>query len=189
MTYYCTSPRHTLVGPKKITCLKDGSYNAAPPACREAAAKKVKVPLAAPAVPSRPTGRPAPPEETPIKRVRRPFVPGRPRLPGAELRPAVVARPERPKIVSGRDEAAVEVFPPARPPIDNEIPDSANVQNSRAGADVPQPVQNESEKRQAKLNLGECQTAILPKRVFYVFGCYCMKHDPFSVLRNANCFN
>merc|ERR1719422_801007 len=39
VTYYCTSPRHELVGPKKITCLKDGSYNDDPPSCREVGLK------------------------------------------------------------------------------------------------------------------------------------------------------
>ena len=44
-------------------------------------------------------------------------------------------------------------------PIDNEIPDSANVKKSlSAGADEPQPV--ESEGRQAKLNLGKKYDAI-----------------------------
>ena len=43
-----------------------------------------------------------------------------------------------------------------RPPIDNEIPDSSNVQDSRdAGADVPQAVDAQPESRQAQLNLGE----------------------------------
>merc|ERR1739844_581696 len=42
-----------------------------------------------------------------------------------------------------------------RPPIDNEIPDSANVQNSPAGAEEANPVENNrSETRQAQLNLG-----------------------------------
>ena len=39
VSYYCTSPRHELVGPKKITCLKDGSYNDDPPSCREVGLK------------------------------------------------------------------------------------------------------------------------------------------------------
>ena len=43
-----------------------------------------------------------------------------------------------------------------RPPIDNEIPDSSNVQDSRdAGADVPLAVDGKPESRQAQLNLGE----------------------------------
>ena len=43
-----------------------------------------------------------------------------------------------------------------RPPIDNEIPDSSNVQDSRdTGADVPQAVDAQPESRQAQLNLGE----------------------------------
>ncbi len=33
-TYYCTSPRHVLVGVPKLTCMKDGSWDAAVPECR-----------------------------------------------------------------------------------------------------------------------------------------------------------
>ena len=44
----------------------------------------------------------------------------------------------------------------ARPPIDNEIPDSANVQsNPGPGANVPNSVENQRESRQAQLNLGK----------------------------------
>ena len=59
VSYYCTSSRHELVGPRKITCLKDGSYNADPPTCREIGAKSsipgVLPPLAA--VPQKPRNR------------------------------------------------------------------------------------------------------------------------------------
>jgi len=143
VTYYCTSARHELIGPKKITCLKDGSYNTGPPVCRESLAKEKKVRIQATKRPA--TKRPAYGE--PKRRLppgRQPF----PRKP-IDFSPEAT-RPIRPKIVNDRDE---EVFS-ARPPIDNEIPDSANVQNSPAGADVPTPVENESETRQAQLNLG-----------------------------------
>ena len=51
--------------------------------------------------------------------------------------------------------------PRVRPPIDNEIPDSSNVQDSRdAGADVPQAVDGKPESRQAQLNLGRCTHVI-----------------------------
>jgi len=159
VTYYCTSPRHELVGPKKITCLKDGSYNSGPPMCRESQKKeKVRIPASIPKIPD--TKRPAygePKRSRPVLNgngdsgIRRPFAPGRPQFPRKPIDFSPDApRPQRPKIVNDRDE---EVFS-ARPPIDNEIPDSANVQNSPAGADVPTPVENESESRQAQLNLG-----------------------------------
>merc|ERR1719228_6697 len=159
VTYYCTSPRHELVGPKKITCLKDGSYNTGPPVCREASKKeKVRIPPSIPNLPN--TKRPSygePKRSRPILNgngdsgIRRPFAPGRPQFPRKPIDfSPEAARPQRPKIVNDRDE---EVFS-ARPPIDNEIPDAANVQNSPAGADVPTPVENESESRQAQLNLG-----------------------------------
>ena len=87
VSYYCTSARHELVGPRKITCLKDGSYNAAPPSCRQIGDKKeaggVLPPLAA--VPSKPRNRDPPrrhqtyPDieggQSGVKRTRRPFVP------------------------------------------------------------------------------------------------------------------
>merc|ERR1712060_63003 len=61
------------------------------------------------------------------------------------------ARPLRPR--KKYSQLRPELRP--RPPIDNEIPDSANVQNSPAGADEPSPVENNrSETRQAQLNLG-----------------------------------
>jgi len=156
VTYYCTSTRHELIGPKKITCLKDGSYNTGPPACRESLAKeKVRLPASIPRLPD--TERPKYTKRRPVlngnedKGIRRPFAPGRqpfPRKPIAFSPES--SRPQRPKIVNDRDE---EVFS-ARPPMDNEIPDSANVQNSPAGANVPTPVENQSETRQAQLNLG-----------------------------------
>ena len=84
VSYYCTSSRHELVGPRKITCLKDGSYNADPPSCRQIGGQPeaggVLPPLAA--VPQKPRNRdPArrpyldKEGESGVKRVRRPFVP------------------------------------------------------------------------------------------------------------------
>jgi len=128
--------------------------------CRETLKKeKVRIPATIPKLPN--TKRPSygePKRGRPILNgngdsgIRRPFAPGRPGFPRKPIDFSAEApsRPQRPKIVNDRDE---EVFS-ARPPIDNEIPDSANVQNSPAGADVPTPVENESESRQAQLNLG-----------------------------------
>ena len=90
VSYYCTSSRHELVGPRKITCLKDGSYNADPPTCREvggqSAASGILPPLAA--VPQKPRNRDPPrrpyqqkEEEYGVKRVRRPFSPDRTKFP------------------------------------------------------------------------------------------------------------
>merc|ERR1719461_1721933 len=35
VTYYCTSPRYVLVGVPKLQCLKDGTYDAPTPECRQ----------------------------------------------------------------------------------------------------------------------------------------------------------
>ena len=146
VTYYCNTNRHELVGPKKITCLKDGSYNADPPSCRDVTDKRDEevVPLVL-ANPTRNEERRPVKDDTKdqygVKRIRRPFRPGQ-QFPRDKFRPEVVEE--------------MEVFS-ARPPIDNEIPDSSNVQNSAAGADVPKPVEGLSEERQAKLNLGKLQ--------------------------------
>ena len=149
VTYYCTSQRHELVGPKKITCLKDGSYNAEPPSCREIGAKSnediVPLVLVNPKVPrnnDQDSRRPIKDDQYGVKRVRRPFLPGRPnKYPRDNFAPEQDREPE--------------VFS-ARPPIDNEIPDSSNVRNSpAAGAEVLEPVEGQSENRQAKLNLGK----------------------------------
>ena len=154
------------MGPKKITCLKDGSYNADPPSCREIGVKKpdvVPLVLVDPKLPrNRDQGSRRPIKEDDsdrdfgVKRVRRPFVPGtgRPKFPREKFQPEV--------------EREREVFS-ARPPIDNEIPDSANVQNSpAAGADVPQPVEGHSETRQAQLNLGKIIHRMLLKFIVYL---------------------
>ena len=196
VTYYCTSPRHELVGPKKITCLKDGSYNTGPPVCRESLKKeKVRIPATIPKIPD--TKRPAyrePTRKRPILNgngdsgIRRPFAPGRPQFPRKPIDFSPEGpRPQRPKIVNDRDE---DVFS-ARPPIDNEIPDSANVQNSPAGANVPTPVENESESRQAQLNLGKtildilylkrkCHSSLPP--FLLIMQILCTKNREFSIM-------
>ena len=87
-----------------------------------------------------------------VKRIRRPFIPGRPgqKFPRDKFAPEVRPEIDQPEVFSPR---------PPMAPIDNEIPDSANVKKSpSAGADEPQPV--ESEGRQAKLNLGKKYDAI-----------------------------
>ena len=164
VSYYCSSPRHNLVGPAKITCLKDGSYNADPPSCVEANSKRLPDPvqedsrddLGSPVIRKRPVfsdpkrTRPGSGNEDTGER-RRPFGRGPfPKKP-IDFSPES-ARPLRPR--KKDSQLRPELRP--RPPIDNEIPDSANVQNSPAGADEPSPVENNrSETRQAQLNLGE----------------------------------
>jgi len=163
VSYYCSSPRHNLVGPAKITCLKDGSYNADPPSCVEANSKRLPDPvqedsrddLGSPVIRKRPVfsdpkrTRPGSGNEDTGER-RRPFGRGPfPKKP-IDFSPES-ARPLRPR--KKDSQLRPELRP--RPPIDNEIPDSANVQNSPAGADEPSPVENNrSETRQAQLNLG-----------------------------------
>jgi len=169
VTYYCTNPTHHLVGPAKITCLKNGSYNAKPPVCAQASQgvpnKEPKEEEDASRKPMTPTVvRKRPGFGDPNKRARpgmmaqpnekngdrrRPF--GRVPFPKKSIdiypEPPQPMRPDRKDPNQQRDRP--------RPPIDNEIPDSANVQNSPAGADVPNPVENNrSETRQAQLNLG-----------------------------------
>jgi len=154
VTYYCTSSRHELMGPKKITCLKDGSYNAEAPRCREIGDKSnILPPLAA--VPNLKTPRNRDPslkrpgQEDPGDqsygrvRVRKPY-PGSSRPGGPKFPPRDKFSPDR----SQYDGAP-------RAPIDNDIPDSSNVQREAgAGADVPLPVEGQKETRQAQLNLG-----------------------------------
>ena len=167
VSYVCSSPRHTLVGPAKITCLKDGSYNTEPPSCVEANSKRLpdpvpqepQVPLA-PKIRKRPAfsdaKRPRPRgdnEDTGERR--RPFtrVPF-PKKP-IEFSPES-ANPLKPKERPQRPQRPLRPVDRPRPPIDNEIPDSANVQNSPAGAEESRPVENvRNESRQAQLNLGE----------------------------------
>ena len=161
VSYYCSSPRHNLVGPAKITCLKDGSYNADPPSCVEANSKRLPDPvkeddLGPPVIRKRPVfsdpkrTRPGSGNEDTGER-RRPF--GR----GPFPKKPIDFSPDSPRSLRPRKkdpQLRPELRP--RPPIDNEIPDSANVQNSPAGADEPSPVENNrSETRQAQLNLGE----------------------------------
>jgi len=160
VSYYCSSPRHNLVGPAKITCLKDGSYNADPPSCVEANSKRLPDPvkeddLGPPVIRKRPVfsdpkrTRPGSGNEDTGER-RRPF--GR----GPFPKKPIDFSPDSPRSLRPRKkdpQLRPELRP--RPPIDNEIPDSANVQNSPAGADEPSPVENNrSETRQAQLNLG-----------------------------------
>jgi hypothetical protein len=159
VSYFCSSTRHTLAGPAKITCLKDGSYNAEPPSCEDASGKRL-VEAEAPRQPGPPVVRKRPVIGDP-KRTRpaaagedtgerrRPF--GRVPFP----RKPIEFSPESPRPLRPRKEPARPEMRP-RPPIDHEIPDSANVQNSPAGADELSPVENNrSESRQAQLNLGE----------------------------------
>jgi len=83
---------------------------------------------------------------------RRPFPPGRGRdSPSFVPKTEGPVRRKKPKI----DYETRRPQYTARPPMDNEIPDSANVQNSAApGADLPSSVDANPETRQAQLNLG-----------------------------------
>jgi len=164
VTYYCSSSRHELVGPKKITCLKDGSYNAPSPVCRDKT--KSKKPTA-PIIP------PLAPRDTDIKRydepkrirleedenefiepserpMRRPFG-DRPKK-FANF-PRKESEYESPRVVRPKSKPVQEF----RPPVDNEIPDSNNVQNSPAEANEPLAVEDDATQtkdRQQQLNLG-----------------------------------
>ena len=72
------------------------------------------------------------------------------------MRPRLVPKVsnERVKEELNRNEPARYPNEPARFPIDNEIPDSVNVQaNFGPGANLPGAVENENESRQ-QLNLG-----------------------------------
>ena len=153
VTYYCTSSRHELIGPKKITCLKDGSYNAEAPRCGEVGDRgqspDILPPLAA--VPGLKTPRNRDPASRRPGQENSDQAFGRVRVRKPSLRPGGPKFPPRDKFSPDRSP-----YEPARAPIDNEIPDSANVQNSpAAGADVPLPVEGQQETRQAQLNLGE----------------------------------
>ena len=136
-SYYCTGNQYELRGQSKLVCKPNGSWDGTPPRC----------------IISLVTDNPPPPplQALPVQpKTRRPFVRPRPE-PGINKRlftrrPFIKDRhlPKRPK---KEDFVA---------PIDNEIPDSANVQaNPGQGANVPNPVENErGKKRQAQLNLG-----------------------------------
>jgi len=135
-TYYCTTPRHVLVGVPKLNCLKEGTWDAPFPECRP---RDPELGGGVPLVPNR---------GPPLDRnggLRRPIR-------------------KRPIPVDNNDEISrpirrkprPESSPDPRFPINNEIPDSANVRaNQGPKADVPvSAVQNESKSRTQQLNLG-----------------------------------
>lgn len=141
VTFYCTSPRYQLIGPKKITCLKDGSYNTDPPSCQIIEKKPALLPTPSPEVPE------------PENEQRRPYPPRRP-LPtrGGDRDEKQSESPPVRKIEKKIDR---EVPPPPNRPEDNEIPDSSNVQSSAAGADLPEPSEKDTESLQKQeLNIG-----------------------------------
>jgi len=148
VTFYCTSPRHKLTGPKKITCLKDGAYNASPPTCQP-----IKSQRPPPAVDFRPT------KATEISGAapalggvgRRPYIPRRPYQKVNEVDGGPAPPPFR-KIKKKFNPESEAQYP--RRPEDNEIPDAANVQNSVTNADLLSPTQKNSIHKQANLNLG-----------------------------------
>lgn len=156
--YYCTSPRQVLVGVPKLTCLQDGTWDAPFPECRS---RESKPPLLGPlphdqvALPS--NKRPG----FPIDRdtlVRRPIRKNRiPIRDSSSAEPNFVTRRRKPSFNNNNNNNnAGDVNDLARFPVNNEIPDSANVQSNQApGANVPvSSVQNERESRQQQLNLG-----------------------------------
>jgi len=134
VTFYCTSPRYELVGPKKITCLKDGRYNADPPSCQRI---KEKGPLLVP------TAKP------------RPYNPRRFNKKGnRDEMETDLKRPVRKYPKKVEPLPVIPLPSPPRRPEDNEIPDSSNVQSSAAGADISNPTEKKTESRTAHLNLG-----------------------------------
>ncbi|TRY61198.1 hypothetical protein TCAL_01485 [Tigriopus californicus] len=145
-SYYCTSSRHELVGSPKLVCQPDGGWNARPPRC-EPIMIKPRPPKLAPKPPTIDVPLPSPESNFPRNRDRRPPFLQKPRPDPASFKP----RPRRPPFTTNDDGFS------ARPPIDNEIPDSANVQaNPGPRADEPSSVANDNprETRQAQLNLG-----------------------------------
>jgi len=145
-SYYCTTGRHKVEGPPKLRCLADGSWDERAPACVEVNGKKKN-------------------DDTDDVNVRP--RPGFPRL----RRPYLTVRrdPDKnsPKFTSSDD--GFSARPPASKPlapVDNVIPDSANVQSDRGrqNADVPSStsVREGAAKdgdRQAQLNLGKTTTS------------------------------
>ena len=167
-SYYCTTPRHVLVGLPKLNCLKDGTWDGDFPKCRlrDVAPEVTK-------------------EKNPNSRfpnldrdtlLRRPIL--QENLGGlleeASSRPTQVIRRKKPFFaisdLGTAEENESNVDP--RFPIRNEIPDSANVQaNQGPKADVPvSAVQNERESRTQQLNLGKiAQRKVLSKSKFLTF--------------------
>ncbi len=84
-TYYCTSPRHSLTGNPKLRCLPDGSWDAAPPACR---IKEDKIRMRN--------------DELPVRKVLPPAVTTR----RPDFTRARTPRPDRPYIKTQRDPTA-----------------------------------------------------------------------------------
>lgn len=152
-SYYCVSPRHVLIGVPKLTCRTDGSWDAEVPHCRP---RDRKQPVE-PEEPTLPTitkpvftrPRDAPIARRPIRK--KPI----PRDPTMFERPR--PRPSFPPLKKNDGPLDENISGPARFPVSNEIPDSANVQANQApGADEPpvSSVKTEREARQQQLNLG-----------------------------------
>jgi len=161
VTFYCTSPRHQLVGPKKITCLKDGSYNTSPPSC-ESISKKPELQddlSSRPYPPIRRGGeRPYPPVRGSTDLPRRPFR-NNTDMPPFRVIKKKIDRQQN-ELLGGGDRRPIDN--PRRPldnprrPEDNEIPDASNVQKSGAEADLRKPREQLTgiKNMKAELNLG-----------------------------------
>lgn len=144
-TYYCTSNRHVLVGLPKLTCRKDGTWDASVPECRLRDVPDQII------------------EENPIGPIRNSRFPiDRETL--LQQRPIrknkidlADPRPVRRKPIFGPD-FDPDNSPGPNFPINNEIPDSANVQaNPAPNVNIPpvSPVQSEKESGIQQLNLGK----------------------------------
>ena len=149
-SYYCTSSRHKLVGNPKLLCRPDGSWDAEAPTCRlDAAVIKRKDVV-------KPQARPTRPNPTDFQRPLRPTTNSNAHETGGTF---IGQRPVRPNRNSR---------PPQRPlaPVDNEIPDSVNVQaNPSPGASLPNSVADNydlKESKQAQLNLGKKKILNVP---------------------------
>jgi hypothetical protein len=96
--YYCTSPRHVLVGVPKLTCRKDGSWDAPFPECRS---REVKPGL-------------RPQDQVPLPSLNRPGQPFDRESPILGRRPirknSIPLRPQQGKITSGKKTDLADTF-------------------------------------------------------------------------------
>jgi len=156
-TFYCTNPTYKLIGPKKITCLKDGTFNAESPKCAPASEATLYTPTK---LPEQVTQK--------IDPQVKPYIPRRTGG-GPYRRKKIPKENESEEINSSTDEIRIpyrkikkkvelERLPkPSAPrrPEDNEIPGSSNILSSEgAAADIISPTSTKSETSRQQLNLG-----------------------------------